>query len=82
MKKFTDWIKNEAEDCGLCDPPMDAQLAVNFLKDYLLGDNWYVAISESQQQVNAAIVYNILKKYSRKFRKELKKYEDSLEGRI
>ncbi|MBQ4556532.1 MAG: hypothetical protein IJA60_02665 [Clostridia bacterium] len=74
MKKFTAWLKNDAEDCGMCDPPMEAQKAINFLKDYLLGENWYITMPESQQQVNTAIVFNILMKHSREFRKEWKKY--------
>ena len=74
MQKFTEWLRNDAKDCGMCDPPMDAQLAINFLTDYLLGEDWYVAMSESQQQVNTAIVFEILLKYSKEFRKEWKKY--------
>lgn len=75
MAKFTDWLDNDAEDCGLCDPPIDAQLAINFLKDYLLGENWYVAMPESPQQVNTAIVFEILYTYSKDFRKEWKEYK-------
>lgn len=75
MQTLTYWLDNEAVDCGLCDPPMDAQKAIKFLKDYLLGEDWYVAMSESTEQVNTAIVFDILRKYSPKFRKELKKWD-------
>ena len=74
MKKFTDWLKNDAENCGMCDPPMNAQLAINFLQNYLLGEGWCITMPESQQQVNTAIVFEILLKHSREFRKEWKKY--------
>ena len=74
MKKFTDWLENEAVDCGMCSPPLDSQKALNFLTNYLLGENWYILMPESQQQVNTEIVYEILSRHSRKFRKEWKKY--------
>lgn len=77
-QSFTNWLDNEAIDCGLCDPPLEAQHALHFLTDYLLGENWYVAMPESQKQVNSVIVYEILYKYSRKFRKELKKRKKEL----
>ena len=35
---------------GLCPAPMEAQLAVNILCDYLLGDDWYFAGSASVAQ--------------------------------
>ncbi len=73
-KQFTYWLEHEAEDCGLCDPPLDAQRALRFLKDYLLGERWYVATSENTEQVNAAIVWEILSKYSKEFKKEKKQY--------
>lgn len=73
-KQFTYWLKYEAKDCGLCDSPLEAQKALQFLADYLLGENWYVATSESIEQVNFAIVWEILDKYSKDFRKEKKKY--------
>lgn len=77
MTKFTDWLKNDAVDCGLCDPPMEPQLAINFLKDYLLGENWYVETSESTKQINTVIVFKILMEHSREFRKEWKNYMKS-----
>lgn len=72
-KQFTYWLDHEAKDCGLCDPPLEVQKALNFLVDYLLGEGWYVIVSENQQQVNSAIVYEILEKYSKDFRKEKKR---------
>ena len=76
--KFTYWLEHKAENCGLCDPPLDAQKAVNFLKKYLLGDSWYVAVSENTSQVNCAAVHQILLKYSKEYRKEYKKYKKGL----
>lgn len=75
MRKFTDWLENDAEDCGLFDPPLEPQLAINFLIYYLLGDDWYVVGPEAQTQINAAAVFDILLKHSKKFRKEWKIYK-------
>lgn len=74
MKKFTEWLKNDSIDCGICSPPMDSQLAIKFLKDYLLGEKWYTSMPINQKQVNTEIVFEILMKHSREFRKEWKKY--------
>lgn len=82
MQLFTDWLKNDAKDCGLCDPPIEPQLALNFLIDYLLGEDWYVTMPECTQQTNTAAVYAILFKYSKKFRKEVKKMSKIEDVRI
>ena len=74
MKKFTEWLENDAEDCGICPSPMNAQCAVDILKDYLLGEDWYVHMPINIEQVNSEIVFDILMKYSIKFRKEWKRY--------
>lgn len=75
MQLLTDWLENDAKDCGLCDPPMKAELAIEFLKNYLLGENWYVTMPENGDQCNTAIVIEILYKYSPTFRKELKHHK-------
>ena len=52
-------------DYGIMSPPMDAQTALNELCKHLLGDDWYVTASMSQEQVNTEIVYQIERKYKR-----------------
>lgn len=49
---------------------MDAQEAIYKLKDYLLGENWYIVDPVSCKQGNAIIVDEILRKYSRRYLKE------------
>lgn len=70
--KFTEWLDNECskDPDNMRPPPLDAQLAVHFLKDYLLGENWFSTMPMSTKQVNTEIVDAILDKYSRKYRKE------------
>lgn len=51
-----------------------------FIIQYLLPENWYVADPIGQTQVNEIAIYEILTKYSKKFRKERKKYLKELRG--
>ena len=44
-----------------------------FIIDYLLGENWYVVDPLCQTQTNEIALYEILEKYSKRFRKERKK---------
>ena len=74
MQTFTDWLENDSIDCGIMSPPMEDKKALEFLTDYLLGENWYVADTISQKQVNTNRVHEILWKYSKKYRKEYKQY--------
>lgn len=73
--KFYDWLeKQDVDYYGLCPPPMDAQTAVDILQDYLLGEDWYCVLPLGAPQVNTEIVFDILNKYSKRFRKERRKY--------
>ena len=74
MQTFTDWLENDSIDCGIMSPPMEDKRALEFLKDYLLGENWYVVDPVSPNQVNTNIVHEILWKYSKRYRKEWKHY--------
>ena len=74
MHTFTDWLENDSIDCGIMSPPMEAEKALSFLTDYLLGENWYVVDPISPRQVNTNIVHEILWKYSKRYRKEWKQY--------
>ena len=74
MQTFTDWLENDSIDCGIMSPPMEAEKALSFLTDYLLGENWYVVAPLSPKQVNTNRVHEILWKYSKKYRKEWKQY--------
>ena len=56
-------------------PPLNAQLAIQFLKDYLLGEDWYVINPLGQEQINTEIVSDILYKYSKRYRKECKEWK-------
>ena len=49
----------DGKDYGLCSPPMEAQVAVNELCRYFLGEDWYSVMPQSGEQVNTEIVYAI-----------------------
>lgn len=70
--QFTYWLENEAEDCGIMQPPLPAQKAISFLIDYLLGENWYVVNPVNAEQCNTQAIHEILLRYSKEYRKEYK----------
>jgi hypothetical protein len=72
-------MKNNVCDTsyGLCPAPMAAQEALDILTSYLLGDDYYVANSMSQTQMNALITEQILDKYSKKWVKDWNHFENS-----
>ena len=43
-----------------------------FIIDYLLGTDWYIVDPLGQTQINEIALYEILEKYSKKYRKEIK----------
>ena len=58
---------------GLCAAPLNAQTAINILCDYLLGEDFYIAMPMNAEQCNTVIVDNILSKYSKEYKKKCKK---------
>ena len=68
---FTEWLRKQP-DYGVFNPPMSSEKALDFLFDYRLVDD-YDQLPEKAQQTNTYIVFNIIMKYSREFRKERKK---------
>lgn len=71
--QFTYWLKHEAKDCGLMQPPLNAQKAVDFLQTYLLGEDWYIVNPVNCEQGNAQVVHEILTRYSQEYRKEYRR---------
>ena len=64
--------------CGLIPAPMDAQVALDILVSYLLGDDYYFADSCNVEQGNAIVTEQILDKYSKKWRKDWNYYEKTV----
>lgn len=59
---------------GLCPAPMSANDAIQILVDYLLGEDFYIAMPLSPQQANTEIVAAILEKHSKEYKKDRKKF--------
>ena len=72
--QYQEWLDKNWKKDNMFSPPMEAQTAVNFLTQYLLGEDWYSVNPISTEQINCEIVHEILYKYSKKYRKEYKKY--------
>ena len=58
----------EPGDCGIFPPPMDAQVALDELTKFFLGNDWYTIVTNTKQ-ANTEIVYEIESKYKKVNRK-------------
>ena len=48
---------------------------VHFAIKYLLGENWYVVDPLGKNQINEIALYEILEKYSKRYKKEVRANE-------
>ena len=73
-KKINAWY--EGKESELCDPPIDAQFALDLIFKTLVDDkdnySYLTTIPESTEQINFIMLDLILFKYSKKYRKYLK----------
>ena len=76
-KKINAWY--EGKESELCDPPIDAQFALDLIFKTLVDDKenypYLTTISESTEQINFIMLDLILTKYSKEYRKYLKQIE-------
>lgn len=59
------FLLTNRKDYGIFPPPMNAQVALNELCRFLLGEDWHSANPVSQGQINTEIVYEIERKMNR-----------------
>lgn len=75
QKKIDDWYSDK--EFELCDPPIDAQYALNLIFKTLVDDkehySYLTTMPESTEQTNSIMLDLILRKYSREYRKHLKR---------
>lgn len=74
-----DQLNNTTNKGNFFNPPITDKEAIGFLRDYLLGKDWYDVNPVSHDQVNTSIVHSILYKYSRKYRKDYKVWKKQRE---
>lgn len=74
-KKINDWYANK--EFELCDPPIDSQFALDLIFKTLVDDKenypYLTTMSESTEQTNSIMLDVILRKYSWKYRRYLRK---------
>lgn len=70
--QYQEWLDENWQKDNMLPPPMDAQIGLNFLQQYLLGEDWYIVNPLTTAQANCEVVHEILYKYSKKYRKEYK----------
>lgn len=74
QKRIDDWYKDK--EFELCDPPIDAQFALDLIFKTLVDDkeeyDYLTAMPETTKQTNSIMLDLILRKYSRKYRKYVK----------
>lgn len=75
QERIDNWYKDYTFE--LCDPPIDAQFALDLIFKTLVDDKenypYLTELPESTEQTNSIMLHLILKKYSRKYRKFIKK---------
>lgn len=73
-KRVDEWYKDKWFE--LCDPPIDAQFALDLIFKTLVDDKdhyeYLTTMPETVKQTNSIMLHLILKKYSKKYRKYLK----------
>lgn len=71
QKKIDNWYADK--DFELCDPPIDAQFALDLIFKTLVDDkvdySYLTTMLESTEQTNSIMLDLILRKYSRKYRR-------------
>ena len=74
-KKINDWYANK--EFELCDPPIDAQFALDLIFKTLVDDKenypYLTTMPESTEQINSIKLDVILRKYIWKYRRYLRK---------
>ena len=73
LKEYETYVKSldDYDDYGLCPSPISADKAMNILIDHFLGEDWYVSMPLSNEQVYTEALYIILNKTQKSFLRKL-----------
>ena len=69
---YTEWLNKNWDKNNMFPPSLDPQTALDFLQEYLLGEDYYIVNPMPNIQANCEVVHDILYKYSKQYRKERK----------
>lgn len=76
--KYFNILDSYGDTDNMFPPSTDAQLAVDLICQYLLGEDYYVDMPVSAGQCNTVIVQDILYNYcNRKFTKDYNRYKNA-----
>lgn len=74
---YTEWLNKNWDKNNMFPPSLDPQTALDFLQEYLLGENYYIVNPMPNIQANCEVVHDILYKYSKQYRKERKQWQST-----
>ena len=72
---YTEWLNKNWDKNNMFPPSLDPQTALDFLQEYLLGEDYYIVNPMPNIQANCEVVHDILYKYSKQYRKERKQWQ-------
>ena len=75
--KYTEWLDENWDKNNMFPPSLDPQTALDFLQEYLLGEDYYIVNPMPNIQANCEVVHDILCKYSKQYRKERKQWQST-----
>ena len=75
--KYTEWLDENWDKNNMFPPSIDPQTALDFLQEYLLGEDYYIVNPMPNIQANCEVVHDILYKYSKQYRKERKQWQST-----
>lgn len=70
---FDDWLKENWDGDNIFPPGMSSDLAIDFLWKYFIDEFGPIMYSASPKQANTELVAGILQRYSKVYKKEIKK---------
>lgn len=82
LEKFIDILVEHEKENPFClfPAPIQTEFMIDCLTEALLGPNYYIELPCSSPQSNTVILDEILRKYSRDYRKLIRKRKKELKG--
>ena len=74
---YTEWLNKNWDKNNMFPLSLDPQTALDFLQEYLLGEDYYIVNPMPNIQANCEVVHDILYKYSKQYRKERKQWQST-----
>lgn len=72
MVTIKDIYNKRADKDNIFPPSISSDTSIDILRDYLLGEDWVTPLPVGRGQCNMIVVEEILKKYSKRYRDEVR----------